>query len=41
MIIYQKLLRGDVRRAQSAGRKADNTIGAVRHAPCAMLYAST
>jgi dihydrofolate synthase/folylpolyglutamate synthase len=32
----QKLLRGGARKAQSAGRKANNTIYAVRKAPCAM-----
>jgi hypothetical protein len=39
----KKLLRGDVRKAQSAGRKAqsagrkaNNTINAMRKAPCAM-----
>jgi hypothetical protein len=33
--INQKFLQG-VRKAQSAGRKANNTIGVVRKAPCAM-----
>jgi hypothetical protein len=28
--------RGAVRKEQSAGRKANNTIGAMRKAPCAM-----
>jgi len=32
----QKLLQGGARKAQSAERQANNTIGAVRHAPCAM-----
>lgn len=32
----QKFLRGVVRKAQSAGRKANSTINAVRKAPCAM-----
>jgi alcohol dehydrogenase class IV len=32
----KKLLREVVRKAQSVGRKANNTIGAVRKAPCAM-----
>jgi 1-deoxy-D-xylulose-5-phosphate reductoisomerase len=31
----QKLLQGAVRKAQSAERKADNTINAMRQAPCA------
>jgi hypothetical protein len=35
----QKFLRGGVRKAQSAGRKANNTIGAMRKAPCAMRHA--
>jgi DNA helicase-2/ATP-dependent DNA helicase PcrA len=34
--INKKFLRGGVRKAQSAGRKANNTIIAVRKAPCAM-----
>jgi hypothetical protein len=33
----EKFLRGTLRKAQSAGRKANNTIDAVRQAPCAML----
>jgi hypothetical protein len=32
----EKLLPGASRKAQSAGRKANNTINAVRQAPCAM-----
>ncbi len=32
----QKFLRGVVREAHSARRKANNTIGAMRKAPCAM-----
>jgi alcohol dehydrogenase class IV len=32
----QKLLQGVARKAQSAGRKANITIGAVRETPCAM-----
>jgi len=32
----QKLLRGGARKGQSAGRKANTTIGAMRKAPCAM-----
>jgi len=40
-MINQKLLRGAMRKAQSAGRKADNTISAVRYALCALRYAST
>jgi len=32
----EKLLRGGVRKGQSAGRKANNTNGAMRKAPCAM-----
>jgi glycosyltransferase involved in cell wall biosynthesis len=32
----QKLLQGGIRKAQSAGREANNTIDAVRKAPCAM-----
>jgi amino acid adenylation domain-containing protein/non-ribosomal peptide synthase protein (TIGR01720 family) len=32
----QKLLRGKVRKAQSAGRKANNAFDAVRKAPCAV-----
>ncbi|UCH98508.1 MAG: amino acid adenylation domain-containing protein, partial [Candidatus Aminicenantes bacterium] len=32
----EKLLQGALRKAQSAGRKAKNTIGAMRKAPCAM-----
>jgi hypothetical protein len=35
----KKFLRGDTRKAQSAGRKANNTIGAVRKTPCAMRLA--
>jgi glycerol-3-phosphate dehydrogenase len=33
--LNQKFLRGEVRKAQSAERKADNTINAVRQTPCA------
>jgi hypothetical protein len=32
----KKFLRGGMRKAQCAGRKANNTIGAVRYALCAM-----
>ena len=32
----KKFLRGGARQAQSAERKANNTINAMRHAPCAM-----
>jgi hypothetical protein len=32
----KKFLQGDARKAQSAERKANNTIDAVRQAPCAM-----
>ncbi len=32
----QKFLRGDARKAQSAGRKANNTINAMRQAPSSM-----
>jgi hypothetical protein len=35
-IVNEKLLQGAVRKEQSAGRKANNTIGAMRKAPCAM-----
>jgi hypothetical protein len=34
--LNQKLLRGGARKAQSAGRKANITINAVRKTPCAM-----
>jgi hypothetical protein len=34
--LNEKLLRGSVRKAQSAGRKANKTISAVRKAPCSM-----
>jgi hypothetical protein len=34
--LNQNFLPGDARRAQSAERKANNTISAVRHAPCAL-----
>jgi malonyl-CoA/methylmalonyl-CoA synthetase len=36
LALNEKLLRGAVRKAQSAGRKANDTIGAMRQAPCAM-----
>ena len=35
-ISNEKFLRGGMRKAQCAGRKANNTIGAVRYALCAM-----
>jgi hypothetical protein len=35
-LINEKLLQEDTRKAQSAERKANNTIGAMRKAPCAM-----
>jgi hypothetical protein len=34
--LNQKLLRGAIRKAQSAGRKANNTINAMRQAPSSM-----
>jgi hypothetical protein len=41
MTINHKLLLGAMRKAQSPGGKAYNTIGAVHYVLCAMLQAST